>query len=487
LPELTPFFSGIFLSNINHSWMRLIMNELHSMPFEIKILTRVYAAGTFTPVDIVTEVYRRIQAKSSKGVWVNMVAEEEALKKASLLEKKSIVDFPLYGIPFSVKDNIHVEGLPTTASCPAFTHYPKETATVVKKLLAAGAILIGKNTMDQFATGLVGIRSPEHPVNPFNNEYIPGGSSSGSAVAVSTGMVSFSLGSDTGGSGRVPAALNNIVGLKPTPGIISSHGMVYANRSFDCVPIFALTCTDAKTVFDCLVGYDEKDAFSIGYQETTTAYFADKETFKIGIPCKQQLHFFGDKLAEESFILSVEKMKALGATIVEIDFSLFIEAGKMIFDGPFIAERYHSLKDFLMSHPHDVNAVVASIVEKAQRYSATDLCQAYYRLKVLQRDAGEVFEAIDAMMVPTTGTIYKIKDVKADPVKLNATMGYYTYYANVLKLSVLAVPATIRSDGLPFGVCFVAGPKQDAAIMELALKWEHLIDLPKGSFQYSNK
>ncbi|MFT6387231.1 MAG: allophanate hydrolase [Cellvibrionaceae bacterium] len=457
------------------------MLEIHSINFEIDQLKNYYQAGRFTPADIVAEVYRRIRTQVNSGVWVTVVSEQEAIEKAKIVGSKSIDDFPLYGIPFSVKDNIHVEGLPTTASCPAFSHYPKETATVVEKLLAAGAILIGKNTMDQFATGLVGIRSSEHPVNTFNSEYIPGGSSSGSAVAVATGLVSFSLGSDTGGSGRVPAALNNIVGLKPTPGIISSHGMVYANRSFDCVPIFALRCADAKTVFDCLVGFDPKDSFSIRHQIPDLASFVDNEKFTIGIPSKQQLQFFGDESAEKSFFTAVDKMAMLGATIVEIDFSLFIEAGKMIFDGPFLAERFNSLEKFLKTNPHDVNTVVASIVEKANAYSAIDLCQEYYRLKVLQRDAYELFETINAMMVPTAGTIYKIKEVEADPVNLNATMGYYTYYANLLKLSVLAVPAAIRSDGLPFGVCFVAGPERDEAIMELALKWERLVDLPKGA------
>jgi len=457
------------------------MSEIHLVHFEINQLKCHYKAATFTPTDIIIEVYRRISKQANNGVWVTLVPEAEAIAAAKKVEQQSINDLPLYGIPFSVKDNIHVEGLPTTASCPAFSHYPKETATVVKKLLAAGAILIGKNTMDQFATGLVGIRSPEHPVNSFNSEYIPGGSSSGSAISVATGLVSFSLGSDTGGSGRIPAALNNIVGLKPTPGIISSHGMVYANRSFDCVPIFALTCLDAKVVFDCLVGFDRKDAFSIKHKVSDVASFVNNEKFTIGVPNKKQLKFFGDALAEKSFFSTVDKMAELGATIVEVDYSLFIEAGKMIFDGPFLAERFNSLADFFKSNPQDINSVVAGIVEKAQGYSAVDLCQEYYRLKVLQRDACELFETIDAMMVPTAGTIYKIKEVEADPVGLNATMGYYTYFANILRLSVLAVPAAIRSDGLPFGVCFVAGPERDEAIMELALKWEGLVDLPKGA------
>jgi len=451
------------------------------MTFEVDNLRQGYEKKLFTPADIINEVYRRIDAQGERFIWVSLVKREDALINAHVLMKQDLSVLPLFGIPFSVKDNIHVSGLKTTASCPAFAHYPEYTATVVEKLIEAGAILVGKNTMDQFATGLVGIRSPGHPVNPFNSEYIPGGSSSGSAVAVSTGLVSFSLGSDTGGSGRIPAALNNIVGLKPTPGLISTHGMVYANRSFDCVPIFSLTCQDAKTVFDVAIGYDVKDPFSTKDIHLSKASLFDKKNFTVGIPDSDSLLFYGDSMAEECFDQAKEMVSKLGGKIVEIDFSLFIEAGKMIFDGPFLAERLASLEDFFKSNRQDVNAVVASIVEKAGRYSAVDLCREYYRLKDIQCKVDDIFKAIDVLMVPTAGTIYKIKDVESNPVGLNANMGYYTYYANILKLSALAVPAAIRGDGLPFGVCFLSESQKDDVLVDLGLKWERLTSLPLGA------
>lgn len=442
-------------------------------------LSSAYKTHTVCPTDVVKEVYRRIKNSNQQELWTYIVPESEAIAAAERLDHTDIRNLPLYGIPFSVKDNIHVEGLPTTASCPGYSHYPERTATVVQKLLNAGAILIGKNTMDQFATGLVGVRSPHHPVNPFNKEYIPGGSSSGSAVAIAKGLVSFSLGSDTGGSGRIPAALNNIVGLKPTPGLISTAGMVYANRSFDCVPIFALTCSDAKIVFDNAVGLDDSDPFMIRDPFNQLEEHIN-DGFVIGIPDKNHLTFFGDLQAEACFNAAIERIKAMGGHIQEINFAPFKRAGKMLFDGPFLAERYASVGKFIEENPEAADPVVASIIDKAKTYSAIDLVEEYYALKGIQQEVRDTFSNIDAIMVPTAGTIYKITDVKADPVALNATMGYYTYYANILRLSALAVPAEIRPDGLPFGVCFVGKPQQDAWLVALGSMWQAETKFPPG-------
>lgn len=455
------------------------MLSLADVVFEIDTLYQGYKNKRFTPLDIVNEVYRRIEAQGEKNIWECVIPKQKAIEQAMKLENNNIDDLPLYGIPFSVKDNIHVYGLETTASCAAFAHYPEESAEVVNKLIKSGAMLIGKNTMDQFATGLVGVRRPQHPVNAFNKDYIPGGSSSGSALAVATGLVSFSLGSDTGGSGRVPAALNNIVGLKPTPGLISTHGMIYANRSFDCVPIFALTIADAESVFDQALGYDEKDPFARPEPKLSIKKIS-KEEFTVAIPDKKNLTFFGDEIARACFDEAKDKIIKLGGSVVEIDYSLFIEAGKMIFNGPFLAERYSSLESFFKSNRDDVDEVVGGIVEKAQSYTAIDLCKEYYRLKQLQQQVKALFKSVDILMVPTTGTIYKVDEVKSDPVNLNANMGYYTYYANILKLSVMAMPAAIRSDGLPFGVCFIGEAEQDRVLIEFAKEWEILCDLPLG-------
>jgi allophanate hydrolase len=450
---------------------------IEAMSFDIANLRAAYAGTSLSPVDVIEEVYRRIAARGEDFVWTSLVAKEEALNNAEHLLSVDAHSLPLYGIPFSVKDNIHVKDLPTTASCPDFSHFPEDSASVVKKLIAAGAILIGKNTMDQFATGLVGVRSPGHPVNSFNPEYIPGGSSSGSGVAVAVGLVSFSLGSDTGGSGRIPAALNNIVGLKPTPGLISTAGMVYANRSFDCVPIFALTCADAKQVLDQAVGVDISDATLRSRQQS------DKQSpsnipsslgqLVVAVPDLANREFFGDSLAEQCFNDAIARMESLGAEVVEIDFSHFLEAGKMLFDGPLLAERYSSLESFLTTNPDSVNSNVKAIVEKAKQYSAVDLCKEYYRITELKAITRVALSNIDILMVPTAGTIYTIDEVAADPVKLNTNMGYYTYYANILQLSALAVPAAIRPDGLPFGVCFLAGPQEEAALVALGREWQN--------------
>ena len=459
------------------------MHDLSTLSLDIDNLLTAYRTHLLTPQDVVTEIYARIKRKGDLGIWTHLCSQSDVVEQ---IEKTMALpnahSLPLFGIPFCVKDNIHVKGLPTTASCPAFVHMPKETATVVEKLLAAGAILIGKNTMDQFATGLVGVRSPSHPVNPFNPEYIPGGSSSGSAVAVSMSIVSFSLGSDTGGSGRVPAALNNIVGLKPTPGSVSAHGMVYANRSFDCVPIFALYCRDAKKVLGVIQGADKKDPFSYDIQNISHSFQKEK-TLTIGVPQKSERTFFGDRLAEHEYNVALQKISAMGGELIEIDFSLFIEAGKMLFDGPLIAERLASLENFIQSHPEDVHPVVKGLVKKASAYSAVDLCRAYYRLKTIKAEIDVLFSKIDMMMVPTTGTIYKIEDVKSDPVNLNANMGYYTYYANILKLAAVAMPSSIREDGLPFGVCFVANTLNDFALVNFCLKWEEQNPLKAGAPQ----
>ncbi|MDG1485917.1 MAG: allophanate hydrolase [Porticoccaceae bacterium] len=453
---------------------------MESISLSISSLKTGYADGSLSPVDVVAEVYRRIESRGQDHVWTVLSDKSLALKNAQDLLSAEPDSLPLYGIPFSVKDNIHVQGLPTTASCPGFSHFPDQTAVVVTKLLAAGAILIGKNTMDQFATGLVGVRSPGHPVNSFNPEYIPGGSSSGSGVAVAVGLVSFSLGSDTGGSGRIPAALNNIVGLKPTPGVISTQGMIYANRSFDCVPIFALTCDDAKQVFDQAAGPDIEDPFLRARQESANTVPDSFDQLVVAIPDVKNRQFFGDVLAEQCFNDAIVKAKAMGAEVTEIDFTHFLEAGKMLFDGPLLAERYSSLESFLDTNPQQVNSNVKAIVEKAKQYSAVDLCKEYYRITELKALTRAVFSNIDILMVPTAGTIYRIDEVEANPVNLNTNMGYYTYYANILQLSAIAVPAAIREDGLPFGVCFLAGPQDDASLAALGSIWQQSTDLLLG-------
>lgn len=455
-------------------------SQIETLSLSFETLNQGYENGDFTVVDVVDEVFRRINGRGEDGVWTFLLEQSDVVQRAKDLMAMDVSSLPLYGIPFCVKDNIHVEGLPTTASCPSISFIPKETASVVKRLEDAGAILIGKNTMDQFATGLVGVRSPKHPVNLFNPEYIPGGSSSGSAVAVSAGLVSFALGSDTGGSGRIPAALNNIVGVKPTPGVLSTHGMVYANRSFDCMPIFALSCNDAKAVFEQGLTEDISDPFLSNFTDLPMAHDKSISERVVGVPAPEYLNFFGDTYAQECFENAVSRMKNLGASVVEIDFSIFIEAGRMLFDGPLLAERLSSIEPFLKDDSNDIHSSVRAIVEKAKQYSAVDLCHEYYRIAELQALARLLFEKIDFMMVPTAPTIYPIAEVKANPVSLNTNMGYYTYFVNILNLAAVAVPSQIRTDGLPFGVCFVGAAKSDFSLMALGHKWQQSNDLYLG-------
>ncbi|MEJ2645893.1 MAG: allophanate hydrolase [Gammaproteobacteria bacterium] len=454
--------------------------SLAELRLDFETLRAAYREGTVTPVAVIREVYRRIREARDDTAWISLVPESEAVAVAQGLEGGDVEKLPLYGLPFAIKDNIHVRGMETTAGCQAFGSYPEQTATVVIKLLDAGAVLVGKNTMDEFATGLVGIRSAKHPVNVFDPEYIPGGSSSGSAVAVASGMVSFALGSDTGGSGRIPAALNNIVGLKPTPGIISKAGMVYANRSIDCASVFALHCQDAKAVFDVALGADPTDPFMRPNPDHQSRGVLPVSDFVIGVPDRQNLTFFGDRLSEAAFGNAIETIVKLGGTVREIDFSPFAEVGSMLFQGPIVAERMASVGKFIEEHPTVVHPAVAAAIESATQYSAVDLVNEYYRLRELSAVAHAQLRKVDVLMVPTTATIYKIETVEADPITCNSRMGYYSYFANLLGLSALAVPASFRPDGLPFGVCFLAGPQADSALMDLGTRFEKLTALRSG-------
>jgi allophanate hydrolase len=432
-------------------------------------LRAAYASGQLRPAQVVAEVYRRIAARGEDHVWTCLLPEQAAMQCAAQIEARGAAALPLFGLPFSVKDNIHVEGLPTTAACPGFTRVATTTATCVKKALEAGAILIGKNNMDQFATGLVGIRSPAgYCRNPFDERYIPGGSSSGSAVAVAAGLVSFSLGSDTGGSGRVPAALNNIVGLKPTIGSVSTAGLLYCNRSFDCVPVFALTCDDAWEVFRALRGADAGDPFS---RDLPGDEQPAPERFRFGAPAGSDLEFFGDANAQQQFEHALHVLCGIGGEPAELDYSPFREAGQAVFGGPMLAERLVDYGEFVAAHPAAVHPVVGAIIDSARHYTAVQAFQELHRLQALRRAARGALRGVEVLVVPTAGTIYRCDQVEADPVRLNANMGRYTYFVNPLDLCALAVPAGLRADGLPFGICLIGPAGDDAMLWQIGRRF----------------
>ena len=432
---------------------------------DLRSLGERLRGGRLRPRQVVAGVLERIAARGDDNVWIHLAKREALDARAEVLERRGAEGLPLYGIPFAVKDNIDVAGQPTTAACPEFAYTPRESAPVVQALLDAGAIAIGKTNLDQFATGLVGTRSPYGAcANTFDAKYVSGGSSSGSAVAVAAGLVSFALGTDTAGSGRVPAAFNNIVGLKPTKGLLSTRGVVPACRSLDCVSIFGLTAEDSRAVLAVTRGFDARDPFSRRARARALASIAD---CRIGVPRRDQLEFFGNRDAERLFGAAVKELERLGARRVEIDFAPFLETARLLYGGPWVAERYLAIREFFDRHAEAVFPVTREIIGGAAKYTASDGFAAQYRLEELRRRAEPVWDEIDVLVTPTAGTIYTIEEVNADPIRLNTNLGYYTNFMNLLDLAAIAVPAGFQKDGLPFGITLAAPAFTDEALCAL--------------------
>ena len=437
-------------------------------PLDIASLTEAYASGAITPEQVLDDVFARIAARGERPVWISLASREQVAAKLADGRRRQAAGeaLPLFGIPFAVKDNIDVAGLETTAACPEFTYLPERSATVVERLEAAGAIVVGKTNLDQFATGLVGTRSPYgHPASVFDPNYISGGSSSGSAVAVAAGLVSFSLGTDTAGSGRVPAAFNNIVGLKPTKGLISTRGVVPACRSQDCVSIFAGTVDEALKVLSLAQGFDAEDIYSRSPPQDRGEAFPDE--FRFGVPA-EGLEFFGDNAAAALYYEAVENLLSLGGIPVSIDFAPFLAAAKLLYDGPWVAERLASLRALNFERPDAVHPVVWDIIIRADRVSAVDAFQSFYKLADFTRQAEAEWEKMDVLLLPTTGTTYRIGEVLADPAQLNSNLGYYTNFVNLMDLAGTAVPGGFRPNGLPCGVTLLGRAFDDVRIARLA-------------------
>lgn len=444
------------------------------MNLQISHLRGLYLSGALTPTSLVTQLDAEIGEENSQNIWIRRLQLNEMLVYAQKLEGKNPADFPLYGIPFAIKDNIDLAGIPTTAACPEYAYTPEKSATVVQKLIDAGAIPVGKTNLDQFATGLVGTRSPYGAVNnSFDPDYISGGSSAGSAVSVALGLASFSLGTDTAGSGRVPAAFNNLVGHKPTCGLLSTQGVVPACRTLDCVSIFALTAEEAATVLESAQGFDAEDAYSRQVNITLNKPFANSFTF--GVPAPSQLAFFNNTETPALFQQAIKQLEAIGGKAVEIDFAPFLETARLLYEGPWVAERYAAIQTFFEAKPDAIFPVTKQIISNATKFSAVDTYNAQYKLKALQRKAEAVWQHIDMMVTPTAGTIYKIAEVNADPVTCNSNLGYYTNFMNLLDLSATAVPTGFQVNGLPFGITICAPAFKDKQLLELAEKLQEKI------------
>src|SRR6202165_4888345 len=436
------------------------------MPETVAAIVAAHRAGAMTPAQTVARSFQRIRDHNDPAIFISLRDEKQALAEAEALRAKDPALLPLYGIPVAVKDNIDARDMPTTAACPAFAYSPTHDATAVARLRAAGAIIIGKTNLDQFATGLVGVRSPYGiPNNPMRGDLIPGGSSSGSAVAVSAGLVPLALGTDTAGSGRVPAMLNNIVGLKPSLGLISTAGVVPACRTLDCVSVLSLTVDDAIIALNAMAGPDGADPYWRNQPLAQMAPFP--ANLRLAVPRSGQLMFFGDKASETAYSDALKRWTALGATLVEVDLEPFYETARLLYEGPWVAERYLVIRNLLASSPDAIHPVTREIIIAGARLSAADTFAALYRLQALRKIAERAFAGIDALVLPTAPTVYSTAQVLANPIELNSRLGTYTNFVNLLDLCGLGLPAAIRSDDIPFGITLLAPAGHDAQLASI--------------------
>lgn len=437
-----------------------------ALSFDIAALHAAYAAG-LSPADVLAEAYRRLAEADDPAIFLHLRDQDAAMAEAAALPPYDPVAHPLWGVPFAVKDNIDVGGAPTTAACPAFAHDAGADAFVVARLRAAGAIWLGKTNLDQFATGLVGVRSPYGvPRNAIDPAIVPGGSSSGSAVAVARGIVSFALGTDTAGSGRVPAALNNIVGLKPSLGALSATGVVPACRTLDTISVFALTVPDAWAAYRVACAYDAADAYARPMPAPPLA--ALPPALRIGVPDAGSIEFFGDDVQAAAFDAALDRLRAMGAAVVPVDFAPLYEVARMLYEGAWVAERMTVVEELMRRDPTALHPVTARIIGAADRLSAADAFRGFYRLADLRRRADPALDAVDLLCVPTIPTFYGLADLEADPVTPNSRLGTYTNFVNLLDLCGIAVPTAPRTDGRPGSVTLLARAGRDALTAALA-------------------
>jgi allophanate hydrolase len=468
---------------------------------QVAAVRQLHGAGV-SPAEVLDTVLDRIEDRGDDAVWITLRDRADVLRDAAELAQRWPEPAgrpPLYGVPFAVKDNIDVAGLPTTAGCPDFAYRPARSAPLVERLLAAGAVLVGKTNMDQFATGLTGTRSPYGVcATPFDSGYIAGGSSSGSAVAVAAGLVSLAIGTDTAGSGRVPAALCNVVGLKPSRGLVSTLGIVPACPSLDCASVFALSTADASAVLAVIAGHEPADPWSVRYRPVPAVAARPR----VGVP--RELEFGGDGEAAALFSDGLDRLSTLGATLVPVDLEPFLAAGRLLYQA-WVAERWAHLGRFVTARPESVHPVTRQVLSAGAAYSGADAFRAIHSVQATRAVTAPVWERVDALIVPTVPTTFTIARVLADPIETNAFLGYYSQFCNLLDLAAVAVPNGFTSaigreraersgargqaagtgkHGLPMGVSFLAPAGHDGRLADLAGAFHARLDLPVGATPY---
>lgn len=457
---------------------------MSTLDTSISGLRAAYSTGDQTPAGVMRGIREQSGQYDDHNIWIHLLNEAEQQPYLDALANKSLDDCPLWGIPFAIKDNIDLAGIPTTAACPEFAFTPSESARVVQQLIDAGAIPVGKTNLDQFATGLNGTRSPYGACgNSFDAAFVSGGSSAGSAVAVGLGLASFSLGTDTAGSGRVPACFNNLIGLKPSIGLLSATGMLPACRSLDCMTVFAYNTDDANTVLSVAEGYDPQDAYSREntYDNTGRHYGLRQGSLKVGLIPPSQLNFFGSGSYEKAYQQTLATLEENGFEFETFDYAPFAEAARLLYEGPWVAERYIATLPLIEENPDAIFPVVRDIIAPGGKPPATDLFLAEYRLNELKQQCLAELRKYDCLLTPTAGRHFTIEEMLEEPIRRNSELGYYTNFMNLLDFSALSVPTVISTDNMPFGITLVANHLNDRALLSIANRIQQTLPLTMGA------
>lgn len=450
------------------------------MNLTIKAVHQAYQSGEYTPETLIKSLLTK--AVDYPQAWIHLLSLEEVSPYIAALKEKPMEEYPLWGIPFAIKDNIDLADIPTTAACPEFSYVPQKSAHVVELLIAAGAIPLGKTNLDQFATGLNGTRSPYGATpNSFNASYISGGSSAGSSVVTAAGLTTFSLGTDTAGSGRVPACFNNLIGLKPSVGLFSSTGMVRACKSLDCTSVFSLTAEDAQTVFAVAADFDETDGYARKNPITNQGQVPFPEKFTFAVPQVDQLAFFGSDSYEKGYFDAIKQLESIGGIKVEMDFSPFFDTARLLYDGPWIAERYVATEDIMTNNPEAMMDVTRAIISNGTKYKATDAFSAFYKVQDFKQKADKLVASVDVLMTPTAGRHFTIEEINEKPIERNSQLGYYTNFMNMLDYAALAVPTSFTKDNMPFGITLFSDAMTDQKLLTLAKRLRNANQLPLGA------